>query len=102
MHRPSCEGPTVRKPPPPGTPVTLAIVEDKRSLGQATLKRLRGRMGGEPKGVSEEASQWWFMLGWVCRSVTFGLPKDDPALVEDALAQWTLMTGESKATRDDA
>ena len=92
----------MRKPPPPGTPVTLAIIEDKRSLGQATLSRVRGRIAGEPAGIPEAASQWWFMLGWVMRGVAFGLPKDDPALVEDAFMQWTLMTGESKQVKDDA
>lgn len=79
-----------------GTAVTRAIVEDKRSLAQAVLKRLRGRVGGEPPDVSESASQWWFMLGWVCRSMAYGLPRDDPALVEEALAHWTPGTGESR------
>ncbi len=85
----------MKQPPPKGTPISLAIIEDRRSLGQAVLKRLRGRVRGEPPNVPDEAGQWYFMLGWVCRSVAYGLP-DDPALVEDAFAQWTLMTCESK------
>ena len=85
----------MREPPPAGTPISLAIIEDRHSLGQAVLKRLRGRVRGEPPNVPDEARQWYFMLGWVCRSVAYGLP-DDPALVADAFVQWTLMTGEAK------
>jgi hypothetical protein len=90
----------VRKPPPPGTPITLAIIEDKRSLGQATLSQVRGKIHGEPVGVTAEASQWWFMLGWVMRSMAHGPPKDDPAMVLDAFAEFTLATGESRTQGD--
>lgn len=90
----------MRKPPPPGTPVTLAIIEDKRSLGQGTLSLARGKIAGEPAGVSESASQWWFMLGWVMRSMAFGLPNDTPEAVMDAFEQFTLGTGESKVRGD--
>lgn len=71
------------------------VIEDRRSLGQRVLSALRGRVGGEPPGVSEAASQWWFMLGWVTRGCAVGLP-DDERQVIDAFAQVTLGTGESK------
>lgn len=90
----------MREPPPPGTPVTIALVEDKRSLGQAVLTSIRGGIGGEPEGVSELASQWWFMLGWVMRGMAFGLPKDDPEMVIDAFTEFTLASGESKVRTD--
>ncbi|MES2209930.1 MAG: hypothetical protein V4515_07055 [Chloroflexota bacterium] len=50
--------------------------------------------------MSESASQWWFMLGWVMREMAFGLPKDDPEMVIDAFTQFTLATGESKVKTD--
>jgi len=87
--------PVMREPPPPGTPITLHLIEDRRSLGQRVLSRLRGKVAGEPPNVPDEAGQWWFMLGWVTRGVAFGLPDDD-ALVVDAFEQWTLGTGESR------
>jgi hypothetical protein len=90
----------MRKPPPPGTPVSLALIEDQRSLGQNVLTSIRGKIGGEPAGVSESASQWWFMLGWVMRGMAVGLPKDDPAMVFDAFEQFTFATGESKVKYD--
>ena len=80
----------MRKPPKPGTSIELAIIEDRVSLGQAVLTRLRGRVGGEPPAVPEKTSQWWFMLGWTTRSVAFGLP-DDPAAVEAAFVEWMRM-----------
>lgn len=86
----------MRKPPQPGTPISLTIVEDRRSLGKAVLTAFRGlEIAGEPADIPEKASQWWFMLGWVSRSVAYGLP-DDPAAVVDAFAQFTLATGESR------
>jgi hypothetical protein len=90
----------VRKPPPPGTPITLAIIEDKRSLGQETLSLVRGRIAGEPAGVPEAASQWWFMLGWVMRSMAYGLTKDSAEMVFDEFVEFTMATGESRPNGD--
>jgi len=86
----------LKEPPPPGTPITLQFIEDRRSLGQKMFTRMRGRVKGEPEGLAMEDARWWFMFGWVMRSVASGLP-DDPARVEDAFTQFTLGTGESKA-----
>jgi hypothetical protein len=81
--------------------VRLQLIQDRRSLGQRMLSRIRGRIQGEPPGVPEEASQWWFMLGWVMRGCAAGLP-DDEDQVEAAFAEFALATGESKQLRSDA
>ena len=73
--------------------VTLSVVEDRRSLGQRVLTRIRGRIAGEPPGVTPEASQWWFMVGWVLRGCAIGT--DDEELVEETFVALTLATGES-------
>jgi hypothetical protein len=75
--------------------VTLHLIEDRRSLGQLMLTRMRGKLAGEPRGVPDDASQWWFMLGWVMRGCAAGLPDDDE-MVEQAFIDFTLATGESK------
>jgi hypothetical protein len=71
--------------------VTLQLIEDRRSLGQRVLSRIRGRIDGEPQGMTDEASQWWFMLGWVMRGCAVELP-DDEKKVEEAWIDYTLAT----------
>jgi len=89
----------MREPPPPGTPIELQLIQDRRSLGQKMFTRMRGKVRGEPPSVAEQDARWWFMFGWVLRGVAGGLP-DDPAVVEDAFLQFTLSTGESKVEGD--
>lgn len=81
--------------------IDLQLIEDRRSLGQRMLTRMRGRLQGEPHGMPIDASQWWFMLGWVMRGCAAGLP-DDEANVEQAFIQFTLATGESNRAGYDA
>ena len=76
--------------PPPGTPVDLYLVEDRRNLGQRVLARVRGRIPNEPPDVSIESSQWWFMLGWVMRSCIF--ISDDEEQVIDTFSATTGVT----------
>lgn len=82
--------------------VTLHLIEDRRRLGQRVLAQLRRQVGGEPPGVSEAASQWWFMLGWVTRGCAVGMVEDDADKVIGLFAEFTTATGESKRRSDDA
>jgi hypothetical protein len=83
--------------PPPGTPIDLAIIENRASLGQRVFSRIRSIATDQPPDVPEESAQWWFMLGWVTRGCAIVATKDD----QDELVVTTFQSI-VKATREAA